>query len=436
MAKPAGGKALKFSDRVGKALFSGARHIAFFGGRGSGKSTDFAVLIVTEAEKRKIRVLCCRQHMPSIRESSKQLIEATIMKLGLEANWRMTERSLEHVNGSEILFLGLAVNPDSLRSYSGIDILWVDEAQTINERSFNNIIPTVRDAGSQCLWGWNPDQPSDPVDRFFRGPNPPKNAIVLEVSWRDNPGFHATELPQEMEHLKHTNPDRYKNVWEGAYDQRYERRVFPDNVAIGRPTEADFENIILVVYGLDFGFASDPSVIVKLYVIRRPGRRNVVYVAASVGAHGLPTRELPGLLDSILHDPNAAVMADNSRPETIEDLCARGYDIRPVKKYPGSLRDGIEELRGCDLLVDPDCPEVHQELIGYAWQVDDRTGQILNKLNPKGADHYCDAIRYALSALEAGALLADGGEERWDGGGVLYFPLARARRRYDNPFGS
>ena len=69
-------------------------------------------LIILEAEKRRIRALCCRQFMRSIRESSKQLIESTIRKLGLEANWRITERSLEHVNGSEILFLGLQVNPD------------------------------------------------------------------------------------------------------------------------------------------------------------------------------------------------------------------------------------------------------------------------------------------------------------------------------------
>jgi phage terminase large subunit len=433
MAKPVGGKTLKFSDRVGKALFSGARHIAFYGGRGSGKSTDFAVLIVTEAEKRRIRALCCRQHMRSIRESSKQLIEDTLHRLGLEANWRITERSLEHVNGSEILFLGLAVNPEGLRSYSGIDILWVDEAQTLNERSFSNIIPTVRDAGSQCLWGWNPDQPSDPVDRYFRGEHPPKNAVVLEVSWRDNPGFHLTELPAEMDHLRITDPDRYKTVWEGHYDQRYERKVFAGAVAVGKPSEADFENIILVVYGMDFGFASDPSVVVKLYVIRRPNRRTVVYVAASAGAHGVPTRELPNLLDSVLHDPNAEVYADSSRPETIEDLVARGYAIRPVRKYPGSLRDGIEELRGCDILVDPDCPEVHQELINYAWQVDERTGQVLNKLNPKGADHYCDAIRYAMSALEAGALLDDG-DERWDNGGVFRLNLFPPRR-YDNPFG-
>ena len=384
------------------------------------------MLIVTEAEKRCIRVLCCRQHMRSIRESSKQLVEATIRQLGLEANWRITERSLEHVNGSEILFLGLAVNPDSLRSYSGIDILWVDEAQTINERSFSNIIPTVRDAGSQCLWGWNPDQPTDPVDRYFRGPNPPRNAVVLEVSWRDNPGFYDTELPAERDHQERTNPERYKTTWEGQYDQRYERKVFAGNVAMGRPSETDLENITVPIYGMDFGYASDPSVIVKIHVIKRQHLRDIVYIAASIGAHGVPTRELPNLLDSILHDPNAAVMADSARPETIEDLCARGYDIRPVRKYPGSLRDGIEELRGCDILVDPDCPEVFQELVAYAWQVDERTGQVLNKLNPKGADHYVDSIRYALSALEAGALL---GGEPDPTGGVFYIDVFGTSRQ-------
>ena len=144
----------------------------------------------------------------------------------------------------------------------------------------------------------------------------------------------------------------------------------------------------------------------------------------------MPTRELPGLLDSVLRDPNAVVMADSSRPETIEDLCARGYDIRGVRKYPGSLRDGIEELRGCDILVDPDCPEVFEELVNYAWQVDERSGQVLNKLNPKGADHYCDAIRYALSALEAGALL---GGEPDPTGGVFYLDLfGTGRRERDN----
>lgn len=93
-------------------------------------------------------------------------------------------------------------------------------------------------------------------------------------------------------------------------DLRYERKVFAGNVAMGKLAETDLENISLPIYGMDFGYASDPSVIVRIHVIKRRHMRDIVYVAASIGAHGVPTRELPHLLDSVLHDPNAPVMAE------------------------------------------------------------------------------------------------------------------------------
>src|SRR3546814_9728988 len=58
---------------------------------------------------------------------------------------------------------------DQIKSMEGIDIVWVEEAQTISERSLEILIPTIRKAGSELWFSWNPRHASDPVDQRFRG---------------------------------------------------------------------------------------------------------------------------------------------------------------------------------------------------------------------------------------------------------------------------
>jgi phage terminase large subunit len=141
----------------GQVLFSAAHYKGLYGGRGGGKSRNTAIYIIlrmTEAQSR-LRIVCARQFQVSIRDSSKELLDSVIRALGLEGEFRILDRYIIHVpSGSEILFLGLERNPDSIKSLEGADLVWVDEAQLVNARSMEILRPTIRKLGSQLIFTW------------------------------------------------------------------------------------------------------------------------------------------------------------------------------------------------------------------------------------------------------------------------------------------
>jgi len=401
----------------GRTLFADARHKALFGGRGGAKSWSVATYLVVKAAESRKRIVCARQFQNSIRDSSKELIEKRIAVLELSGEFRITDQSILHLEtGSEFVFVGLERNPDSIRSFEGADIFWIEEARTISKKSMEMLLPTVRAPNSEIIWTWNPEQPTDPVDDYFRGGDPPENSIVTRVDYRDNPFFAETAMPAEMLKLQRDNPARFRHIWEGAYDISFESKVFT-RVAIGRP-----DTLINAEprYGMDFGFSSDPTAIVKVFHLPATGQ---LYIAAEAHAHGVPTEQLPELLSSIVHDTGALVRADGSRPETIDYLQQRGFGVRPARKGPGSVKDGISFLQSFEILVDPGCEHARNELHGYSWPTDRLTGQVIPGVNPIGVnDHVIDALRYAVEDIIADAPLD------LDDGGVLLVPMWMSSR--------
>jgi phage terminase large subunit len=265
------------------------------------------------------------------------------------------------------------------------------------------LLPTVRNKNSELIWSWNPEQPTDPVDAYFRRGDPPPDAIVTKVSYIDNPFFDETALPAEMVLLRNSNPERYRHVWLGEYDTRYESKVFT-NVTIGRlevPVDTPPR------YGLDFGFSTDPSFIVKVYVL--PDSR--IYIAAEASGR-VTMDQLPALIASVVRDPGDLIRADSSQPGTIEFLQSRGFGVTPARKGQGSVREGITFLQGFELVIDPDCEAMRNEARLYSWPTDRLSGQVIPGVNPVDANnHGFDALRYATEDLITDAPLAvdDGG---------------------------
>ena len=177
------------------------------------------------------------------------------------------------------------------------------------------------------------------------------------------------------------------------------------------------------LYGLDFGFSIDPTAIVKVYPLQ-----DRLYVAAERSGR-VPLDQLPEMLLSIVGDRGDLVMADSSRPETIDYLQARGFGVVAARKGPGSVRAGIEFLQGYEIVLDPDCEQMREELRLYSWPTDRLTGQVIAGVNPIGAyDHFADALRYATSNLIADAPLDA------DDGGVLWLWPGRKPDQRDLPW--
>jgi PBSX family phage terminase large subunit len=191
-----------------------ARHKVAYGGRGSGKSQGVAQKLIKRGYKERIRCLCTREIQKSIKESVYRLLVDTIDRMGLRGFYQVLDTVIRGANGTEFLFAGLRDHTvESIKSFEGCDVAWVEEANKVTARSANVLIPTIRKDGSEIYWTFNPDQDTDYVyDRFVKNVDP--DAIVLELNHRDNPWF-PKELRKEMEKLKLINNDLYEHVYGG-----------------------------------------------------------------------------------------------------------------------------------------------------------------------------------------------------------------------------
>jgi len=407
-------------EKFVKTLWSQARHKALYGGRGSAKSWSIATYLSILSAERSKRIACCRQYQNSIRESSKELIEKRIEALGLTDGFTITDTQITHKStGANFIFLGLDRSVESIRSLEGVDIVWVDEARSIKAKSLEILLPTVRKSGSSIIYSWNPEFRDDAVDHYFRGGVQPPNSIVTRVSWRDNPWFYTTALAQESETLKRGNPSRWRHVYDGDYDEHSEQRIFT-GVNVGR---VEVPANTPAYYGLDFGFGQDPSFITKVYVI--DGNPRKLYVAGE--AFGRVSMDaLPGLVRAVVRHDDDRVIADSSQPGTIGFLHARGLNVVPSRKGAGSVKSGINWLRGLEIWIAPDCPGMIEESRLYSWMTD-RAGKVLN--TPVDANnHGFDSIRYAVQDLIENDVEGDG-SAAVDDGGVIKLSLWRKTRR-------
>lgn len=389
-----------------KTLWQPARHKAYYGGRGSAKSHSIATYLVIVSANQTHLIACCRQFQSSIRDSSKELIEQKINELGLREQFWITRQEIIHkTTKSKFIFVGLDRSIESIRSLEGVTIAWVEEARTINLRSLEILLPTVRKPNSELLWSWNPEYRADPVDKYFRGSGTPPNSIVQYVTIEDNPYFQQTALPDEMEYMRVENPKRYEHIWLGGYDDNYESKVF-SNIKIGRVQVPDY---VSPMYGMDFGFGTDPSFVTKSYVVEDTKQ---IYIAREAAGR-VPMEQLPAMVRGILEDEGDLVKADSSQPGTIEFLRGKGINIHPAKKGPGSVKSGILFLQGYQIVIDPDCEEMREEARLYSWQIDKLTRLQLSTPVDKH-NHGWDSVRYATEPIQLG--MSSAAEDDEDGG--------------------
>lgn len=365
------------------------RYRAFYGGRGSAKSHSLCSAAVIKGANQQLRIGVYREIQRSIRDSAKRLLDDKIAENNLSAFYESTDTEIRGKNGTLFLFNGLRTNPDAIKSTEGLDIAIVMEANKVAQRSWDLLIPTVRKPGSEIWAEWNPLYPTDPVDAMFRGENgPPPGSIVRQVNWDSNP-FFPDVLRAELEFDRQRDPDKYAHVWLGEYSRNSEARVFRN----WRVEDFDTPKDAVFRFGADWGFAIDPTVLVRCYLEGR-----TLYVDQEAWEVGCEIDKTPALFERIEGARKWLITADSARPETVSYMRRQGFKIAAAIKGQGSLEDGIEFLKSFDIVVHPRCKHVADELALYSYKTDPLTNEILPMLEDKN-NHTIDALRYALEAL-------------------------------------
>ena len=372
-----------------RPLLAPSRYKGAFGGRGSGKSHFFAELLVEEHVSNPAQSsVCIREIQRTLNQSVKRLIESKIESLQVSSLFEVQDRVIKNKLGNGIIiFEGMQNhNSDSIKSLEGFDRAYVEEAQNLSQRSLDLLRPTIRKPDSELWFAWNPGEQTDPIDQFLRSDNPPPGSVVIPVNYDNNPWFPEV-LRIEMEYDKRTNPDKYAHVWLGQYIQSSERRVFKNWKVDEFDTPAD----AIFYLGADWGFAQDPSVLIRCYIVGRN-----LYVDHEAYQVGCEVVDTPSLFMTVPDAEKWPITADSARPETISHMRKHGFSkMYPAVKGKNSIEDGIEFLKSYQIIVHPRCVHLADELSLYKYKEDPLTGRILPILEDK--DNHCiDALRYAL----------------------------------------
>ena len=373
-------------------LLNSARYKGAHGGRGSGKSHFFAEMLIEEhIAKPNQSSVCVREVQLSLNQSVKRLLAMKIEELGVGSYFDVQDKQIRSKHGDGlIIFQGMQNHTaDSIKSLEGYDRAWVEEAQSLSQHSLDLLRPTIRKPNSELWFSWNPRKAEDPVDALLRGDNPPPDSTVVEVNYADNPWF-PDVLREEMEYDRGRDRDKYNHVWLGKYLQNSEAQVFK-NWSV---QEFDTPMDATLRFGADWGFASDPTVLVRCFIIGR--KLFIDYEAYAVGCEIV---NIPDLFMTVPEAEKWPITADSARPETISHVKKHGFPrIMPAVKGPKSLEDGIEWLKSFEIIVHPRCKHTIDELSLYSYKIDKLTEQVLPILEDK-ENHVIDALRYACEGV-------------------------------------
>lgn len=233
-----------------KELFRPHRYKVYYGGRGGGKSWQFARALILLGYDRKLRILCTREIQHSISDSVHKLLKEQIDALGLNYFYAITRDSIKGANGTEFIFKGLHANNQEIKSTEGVDICWIEEAMSVSEDSWAVLIPTIRKEGSEIWVTFNPDSEKDPVYQRFLV-NGASDAYIRKINYDENPHFPEV-LRKEMEWLKSRDYQAYLHIWEGEVKRHSNALVFGNYFKV---EEFETPARVRFYHGADWGFA-------------------------------------------------------------------------------------------------------------------------------------------------------------------------------------
>lgn len=255
-----------------QGLFEPHRYKTLHGGRGSGKSWAAARALLIQAAQVPggLRVLCGREVQRSIKESVHQLLSDQITALGLGGFYRVLDTEIRGRNGAKFSFTGLASHTtESVKSYEGYDLAWVEEGQTVSKRSWDILTPTIRKAGSEIWTTFNPDLMTD--ETYVRlVVHPPPDSWVRQVNYYDNPWF-SDVLEAERAHCERTRPPaEYRNIWLGEPLRTAEGAYYAEQIlglrAAGRIKAVPYQAGVPVNTAWDLGYNDTTAIWFWQYV--------------------------------------------------------------------------------------------------------------------------------------------------------------------------
>jgi phage terminase large subunit len=152
--------------------------------------------------------------------------------------------------------------------------------------------------------------------------------------------------------------------------------------------------------GLDFGFFPDPVALGRVGLFNGRLVLDERLYETELNNIIIPGREelpsIQGRLQELKISKREDIIADSAAKSNISELKSVGYNIIPVQKYPGSVKDGIELMnKYAPFYVTASSVNTVKELKNYMYKKNFATGLFLNE-PLDDYNHLLDLYRYVV----------------------------------------
>ena len=204
-----------------------------FGGRGGAKTVTFAKILIAFAMRSKIRVLCLREFMNSIDDSVHSVLKEEITNMEVEPFFTITNNQIEGANGSVFRYASLSRNLASIKSKHDFDYAWIEESETITQKSIDVLIPTLRKEGSEIWFSFNPDDEFGAIYNFIkphldeirsRGFYADETSHIAKINLADNP-FAPQELIDASDLMRRSDLKKWMHIYGGEVFADYKDSI-------------------------------------------------------------------------------------------------------------------------------------------------------------------------------------------------------------------
>ena len=366
----------------------------FYGGAGSGKSYFVMQKIILKALDSQRKVLIVRKVGATLKESVWSLTLELIHTGGLTPTVKQINKSdltIEFLNGSVLLFKGLD-DSEKIKSINGITDIVIEEATEITLDDFTQLNLRLRSKkpNNQIHLMFNPVSKANWVYKYFFETKP-DNCVIVQTTYRDNPHL-PKEYVDSLHALENKNPAYYKIYVRGEF-ATLDKLVFP--VIHKRIISEDELTDAWFWAGMDFGYTNDPTAITWGYY--NPVQ-NDLYITGEYDKIGMTNDVIAETLVS-LGLSKEKIVADSAEPKSITEL--RNLGIKRIiasVKGADSVKNGIDRMQRCNIIIDERCTKTIEEFENYTWQKDKKTGEYINQ-PVDSYNHHIDSIRYGIQTV-------------------------------------
>ena len=345
-----------------------ARVSQHIGGTRSGKTYAILQWLIVKALENPITITIVRRTIPSLKRTVIKDFTDILKGLDIwdEESFNVSDRTYR-LQGSTIQFIN-SDDPEKLRGLKST-VLFIDEASEIDEESYFQL--SIRTEGKIIL-AYNPTVSP------FNWLRQMQDCERFVTTYKDNPYIPA-ELIKAIEDLQFTSPKKYLIYGKGEFAAN-EKAIYKFDIV--DDFEAEF-----VAFGLDWGYSQDPTAVVAVYK-----NGNDLYLEEVLYERGLVMNDIITALNKKEIDKSYEIWCDSSEPRSVEELYRSGFNAKPVKKGPDSIKFGISVMQNYNIHLLKTSQNLINEMYAYQYSTD-KHGYTTD-VPEGGMEHLLDAARY------------------------------------------